>query len=257
MFRISFLVILLLIIASCKTFYPNVMFKTPKDYEFVNFDSIPPQEYKINLGDRLNLQVFSNDMYGNVKTIVSAFEDGGVGTTQRNTIDYLVRQDSIIILPIIGEINLVGKSIPEAEEILKDFYSKYYEDPFIILKVENRRVFVFAGNSQTAKVINLNNEYMTLIEVLAKAGGLQNTGKSWRVKVIRGDLRNPDIDLIDLETIEGMKKANLIILANDIIYIDPRMSASRGLLAEITPVLALITSLTTTYLLIISLTNKN
>jgi polysaccharide biosynthesis/export protein len=256
--QLIILAIVVIGISSCRTFYPNVMFKTPKKYEFVDFDSVPPQEYKINPGDQLQLQVQTNDAFNNVRTIVSAFE-GGTGNNgfQRNAISYLVRQDSIVLLPIVGEHDLVGMTIPEAEAYLRDKYGVYFQDPFIILKVSNRRVIVYSGNSSSGKVVTLSNEHMSLIEVLAQSGGIQSTGKAWRVKVIRGDLKNPQIALLDLETVEGMRKAEMTVQANDIIYIDPRMSISRGLLSEITPILALITSVTTLYLLILSLSSGN
>ena len=54
---------------------------------------------------------------------------------------YLVRIDSLIEFPIIGDINLVGKTIKEAEVFLEKIFSEFYVDPFIVLGVSTRRIF--------------------------------------------------------------------------------------------------------------------
>lgn len=242
------LLIVMVSLSSCQVFFPSVMFKTPKDYPFVDFDSVEVPEYLINPGDEITVQVLTNDAFGNIQGIVPAFEGGGSRQTS-NMPSFLVRQDSLVNLPIIGEVQLTGKSIPQAEKFLSEQYAAYFVDPFVVVEVTNRRVIVYKGPS-SGQVITLENERVTLIEVLAKAGGIQGSGKAYRVKLVRGDLDNPQIDLIDLSTIKGMREAELIVQPNDIIYIDQRMNVTRGLLSEIAPILGLVSSLTTLYLLI-------
>ena len=41
-------------------------------------------------------------------------------------IQYLLRKDSLVELPIIGEVNLIDKTIYEAESYLEELYSKFY-----------------------------------------------------------------------------------------------------------------------------------
>ena len=46
-------------------------------------------------------------------------------------INYMVRQDSLVELPIIGNVNLVGQTAREAELYLEDLFSEFYVDPYI------------------------------------------------------------------------------------------------------------------------------
>jgi polysaccharide export outer membrane protein len=74
---------------------------------------------------------------------------------------------------------------------------------------------------------------MNLLEVLALAGGVDGNGgggaggvyryggKTSNIRIIRGDLKNPQIEQIDLSTIAGMRRANLQMEPNDIVYIEP------------------------------------
>lgn len=245
--------------SGCKVFYPNVMFQTPKDYEFVDFDTVPAPQYQIQPGDQLQVQVMTNEATGNVRALVPVFQAGGMGMNMQQGqrgMSFLVRADSTVNLPELGPIKMVGYTIPEAEEYLVELYSDTYVEPFVIVRVNNRRVIVYNGGS-SGSVVTLANENMTLIEVLAQVGGIASNGKAYRVKVVRGDLDDPQIDLIDLSTVEGMREAELIMQPNDIIYIDPRMNVASGFLREISPVLGLITTGTTIYLLIANLTQRD
>ena len=55
---------------------------------------------------------------------------------------YLVRQDSLVNFPIIGDINIVGKTIKEAEVYLKSILSEFYVDPFIVLGVSTKNFYL-------------------------------------------------------------------------------------------------------------------
>jgi polysaccharide export outer membrane protein len=66
------------------------------------------------------------------------------------------------------------------------------------------------------------NQNTTLTEVIAMSGGVSGEAKANRVKLIRGNPENPEVYLIDLSTIEGMKRGNIVLQGNDIVYVEPR-----------------------------------
>ena len=100
-------------------------------------------------------------------------------------------------------------------------------------------------------MVPLENENTSLIEVLALAGGVGGS-KAFRIKLIRGDLRNPQVFLIDLSTIEGLKKTNLQIVSNDIIYVEPALTLT-DVNTQIGPIISLVTTAILIYTAIISL----
>jgi len=247
-FFYSLLLIWITVASSCRIFYPNVMFQLPKDYPITPLTQMPAEEYRIQPGDKLDMRVLSNDAYNQVSSLVPVFENTN-SVQQNNRMTYLVRQDSLVELPIIGLQNLVGLSIPEAQDKLKKAYAEYYKEPFVLLEVSNRRVVVYNGSDE-ASVIALDNENMSLIEVLGKAGGIQTNGKAYKIKLIRGDLENPQVAIIDLSTIEGMKQAEMTLQANDIIYVEPTTKITNGVLRELSPIVGIITSVVSIYILI-------
>ena len=52
----------------------------------------------------------------------------------------MVRQDSLVELPIIGDVNLVGQTAREAELYLEELFSEFYGS--IRFFMNSRRVFI-------------------------------------------------------------------------------------------------------------------
>jgi protein involved in polysaccharide export with SLBB domain len=48
-----------------------------------------------------------------------------------------------LILPMIGKQTLAGKTELEAEQMLAGLYAEFFLDPYVQLRVVNRRVSVF------------------------------------------------------------------------------------------------------------------
>ncbi|HIA11492.1 MAG TPA: hypothetical protein EYN69_05395 [Flavobacteriales bacterium] len=236
--RILFYVLLMLFATSCSYFKPSIMLRTDKNFEFATPPTVPQYQYKIAPNDYIQFRIFSNDGFKliDLSNFTTAVSGSGVIRLQ-----YLVEFDGTIKLPTIGRIPIAGKTLREAELMLEDIYSKYYNKPFVMLKVDNRRVIIFPGSGGDASVINLTNDNTTLLEALALAGGI-STGKARRIKLIRGDRTNPQVFLIDLSTIEGMKEANMVIQANDIIYVEPVIKVVTTILDELDPIISLLTS---------------
>jgi len=161
---------------------------------------------------------------------------------------YLIEADSTVKLPVVGRMRLGGLTLLQADSLLEMAYSEYYKDPYVITQYSNKRVIVLGAVG--GHVIPLTNEDMSVIEVLALAGGIGNDAKGHNIRLIRGDLKNPVVQVIDLSTIEGMRKASLQVQSGDIIYVEPIRKIVSESVRDIAPVLSVITSLVTLLVLI-------
>lgn len=223
------------------------MFKTPPDYKFVE-NPTAEITYKIQPFDIIEFRIYTNDGY----KLIDLISTNATSTSALLlSTEYYVDKDGFVKLPVLGNVSIKGLTRVQAETFLEEKYSSYYNRPFVKLKVINRRVYVFNGSGGLGSVVQLVNENNTLIETLARAGGISNIGKAKRIKIIRGDLKNPEIQLINLATVEGMKKANLTVQANDIIYVEPTRRLSQEILNQVTPVLSLLSSVLLVYGLLI------
>jgi polysaccharide export outer membrane protein len=79
------------------------------------------------------------------------------------------------------------------------------------------------------------------------SGGISTRGKSRFVKVMRKVNEKREIYLIDISNIDGIKYADMIVQANDYIYIEPRAELVKGTLSEWAPISSLISSVLITY----------
>jgi polysaccharide export outer membrane protein len=226
---------------SCRSLNPSIMFQTDNNYPYAKPDtSLKTQsEYKLSPFDELEIHIYSNNGYKLVD-ITNAALSGGVNGVLMN---YSIEADGFAKLPLLGRVDMKGLTIKEAELALEEKYKAYYNNPFVILKVLNRRVLVFRGEGGIANVVLLTNDNMTMIEAIAAAGGVAVSGKAYHIKLIRNNLRNPQVYQIDLSTVEGMKQADLQLQANDIIYVEPTRNISDAILVKIAPVIGLFTTI--------------
>ena len=228
---------------SCKVLYPNEMYRL-KDYEFFSLAQRQIDQYIIQSGDELTVQIYSRDGFALIDII------GGAGGKAGNS-TYLVDKDGFARIPVLGDFFVKGYTESELERVLAEKFSGLFVDPYVILKVVNRRVILFKGNS--ASVVSLNRTPTSLFEVLATAGGLNRGLKAYKIKIIRGDLKNPEVHLVDLSTLESVRKTDLILQGNDIIYIQERRNYVTDVLGLILPYIAPITSIATLITLVITL----
>ncbi|HEX8348786.1 MAG TPA: polysaccharide biosynthesis/export family protein [Hymenobacter sp.] len=177
--------------------------------------------------------------------------------------DFLVQADGTVTLPQVGRLRLSGLSLLQADSVLAVRFAEYYVQPFVTTRVNNNRVIVLGVSG--GQVIPLANDNMNLLEVLALAGGIdgaagggggatyRNGGRADNIRIIRGDLKNPRVQQIDLSTLNGMRRANLQVEPNDVIYIEPIRRPLLDALNESAPLFSVASLILTTSYLVITL----
>lgn len=216
------------------------MLKTPKDFVYDKLvDSLSRLDYKIAANDAIQLRVAATNGYKLLDLAASST------AVFRNDIEAVVESNGDIKLPMLGRVNILGLTIKEVELLLEEKFSVLYVDPFVTLKISNKRVIVFPGNGGQARVLPLTNNNTTVMEALASAGGILEDGKAYKVKLIRANpdpTQKPFVYLMDLSKIDGLIVANSKVQASDIIYVEPRYRPLATFNKEIAPILTLITS---------------
>ena len=235
----------------------DIMFRG-KGVEVIR-DNIPlyaDEAYVLAPDDRFYFSLFVNDgkrqldMRAGVEMGVTP--DGAQGMMQGNQmmmmarggmgLDYLINPDGYVQLPILGKVNLTGLTIEQAQDTLAYMYSVEYNKPFVQLEVTNRRAVVFTGGGGRASVVPILNNNTTLMEALALAGGVDTRGRVKKIKIMRRTSEGRVIYELDMSTLAGLKYADMIVQANDYIYVQPVPYIGRELLAEVSAITSLLTS---------------
>ncbi|MCC7332422.1 MAG: polysaccharide biosynthesis/export family protein [Flavobacteriales bacterium] len=250
--KTSVIVILILALYACNI-NPSIMMRTKKGYPYDTNPKDSTTEYRIQPSDILEFQLYTNEGTRLIDlTALSTNPENRITTLINPT--YLVEYDGNCKFPVIGRLNIKEKTIKELEVILQEEYAKYYIKPFVQIHVLNRRITIFTGIGK-AQVFTLKNENTTLIEALGAVGGLSKDAKAHRIKLVRGNLKNPKVYLFNFKYMEGIKDADFVLKANDIIYVEPRRNILGEAVSDIAPIVSLLTS-TITLILVINNLNK-
>ncbi len=208
--------------------------------------------YVLQENDYIQLKVYTNGgeliIDPNREIINEMGGANGAALQNREESQFLIRSGGMVKLPMVGDIKATGLTIYQLNRILEEQYAAFYEDVFVTTKYLNKRVVVLGANG--GQVIPLENENTNLLEILALAGGMTTQARADNIRLIRGDLSNPEVHLINLTTIEGMKQSSMQVLPGDVIYVEPVQKITAEAIRDITPILGLFTSLLTLALLI-------
>lgn len=290
--KIICLFFLLSSLFSCAGYQNNILFRTGEDFDNSAFDKVKAeaeQNYRLAPFDYITIQVFTNDgeiMIDPSGDFGDQITDGG-GAEIRNTNQfetdlsgiptnlnaggggggsgggggggllrrYLIQETGAVILPMVGKTHLAGLTLYQADSLLAEKFSKFYEKPYLITRYINKRVMVMGAMGN--KVITLTNENMTLLEVLTLAGNFDNNTRANKIRLIRNaNTGTPVMKNIDLSTWEGLKNAELIIQPNDIVYVEPRRRVGSEFLADFAQVATAIGSSVTLILTLLLLQDR-
>lgn len=206
--------------------------------------------YTIQRNDLLTLEVYTNQGEKIIDPNLESFKDGNTQTNVSSTAPaYLVDVNGHVKFPLINELKLEGLTMRQAEEILQKMYEKFYQQPFVVLGFNNKRVIILGAPG--GQVIPLANENMLLTEVLALSKGITEDARANNIRVIRGD----KVFIADLSNFEGYQNNNLVMQPGDIVYIEPVRRPFIEAMRDYSPVISIITSLAT-LIFIISQVNK-
>ncbi len=223
------------------------MFKTDTDFVY----DIPPSDtvnanYRISPNDIILFRLFTND---GAKLLEITTSTDGANTRFFNIgdITYQVQADGRCKLPEIGLVQVAGLTVIETQAMLEERYKIYYNEPYAVVQVMNNRVIVFPGSGGDAMVITLANQNTTVIEALALAGGLADRGDASKVKLFRNVDGVQKTYLMDLSTIEGIQYAQMVVQANDIVYVQPVPEIAREVLKDVSPIVSIVSGVALIY----------
>lgn len=240
------------LLCSCGAYKQNIMFRTGDQSKVLQEKKIAESNYAIQKNDILELEVFTNLGDKIIDPNFESFKDSPNQTGLKATPPrYLVDNNGVAKLPILQEIKLEGLTVRAAEEMLQKEYAKQYQQPFVQLRVINKRVTVLG--SPGGKVIPLVDENVRLSEILALAGGIGIDGKAKNIRILRGS----EIYVADFSTVEGYLRDDMLIQSGDIVYVEPVRRPFVEALQSYGPLFSIITSMAAVTAILINSSRSN
>ncbi len=140
-----------------------------------------------------------------------------------------VSQEYSIVLPMIGSVDVRGKTLRQAEEIIRDRYDRdYLVNPqvnVIVLEYAKRTVNVMGSVNQPGAVLFPQEEDLSLLDAISRAGGFNRLADRKRVKLSRtltdGRTESTEINTDDL--IKSGNTKSYILQRDDVIFVPERL----------------------------------
>ncbi|MBT0652913.1 polysaccharide biosynthesis/export family protein [Geomobilimonas luticola] len=192
------MLVVMLLLSACTV----VRNPTPLDYPGVQAVAVPTDDYRLQVGDQLDVKFFYHPELNESVT---------------------VRPDGRISLQLVQEIRVLGMTPLQLTEKLTKAYSAELDKPSItvIVKTFNtHRVFV-DGEVNKAGLVPLIGP-MTVLQSISQGGGLKDTARTNEVIVIRRVAENKIASLVvNLDyAVDGTDmRQDILLQPNDIVFV--------------------------------------
>jgi polysaccharide export outer membrane protein len=214
--------------------------------------------YRVQINDILNIRVKALDQE-NVQIFNPAGEENfGADGEERAYFDgFTVDLHGNIRIPVLGEINVLGYTTEEIEQLLeKKLLEEEFKETaniFVSVKLTGIRFTVNGEVGSTGTQV-LYQAQVNIFEAIANAGDIEMTGNREDVLVIRQYPQGQQIHHLNLLDVKVMQSPYYYIQPNDIIYVKPLKQKSWGTgtttMQTIATIVTALSLVTTTLLLI-------
>ena len=176
---------------------------------------------KIQPGDILDIQIRaytpeSVQIFSRQSTLSSQ-----QGQFQNRAIDgYLVGQNNMIILPMIGNISTENQTTQTLANKIQEKLKPFVNDPSVNIRILNFRISVL-GEVARPGTYTVLEERISMPQALGLAGDLTINGDRNHVLILRNNDGKKTNKIIDLTKSNFLKSPFYFLKQNDIIYVRP------------------------------------
>lgn len=256
-----YLFVLLILLGSCtsqkKLAYLNNLPEISGEETFTM--SIP--DYKIQPRDILYITIKAMLPDGSINDFLTSQRSvGGSYITQGESGGYIYGYDvnpfGNIILPAIGPIKVAGLSLDDTRILIQTFADKVFKNSTVECKLLSFKFTVLGEVRLPGSYMNYNN-YLTVLEAIGRAGGLNDFGRRDRILVIRPISNGTKTYKLNLQDKKILESEAYFLLPNDVVIVEPESKKIFNLnLPTFSFILTGLTSTITTTLLLINYFGK-
>lgn len=202
-------------------FFNACSVKEYKLFQKENMEHIPQsQELNITYSSKIvPNDILSIDIYNMNQRSNIMMGNTGVGVVPDN--HYVVYSDGTINLPLLNTVNVQGLTIQEMNELLTAKYREFLKAPYVKATVKNHKVYVL-GEVITNGVVLIEGETISVIEVIAKSGGLTDKAVRDRIRIISEENGKYVLNTLNLNEFSTLNMNNLMLKQNSIVYVEPK-----------------------------------
>ena len=219
------LVALALLVSSCAStkdiaYFQNKMVNQPEKIDKHAGIVIQPK-------DMLSIVVSSRnpELVAMFNLPVVSYQAGGevtLNTAQQRLMGYVVDEEGFIDFPVLGKLNIVGKTRWEVAELVKNklIQEGYLSDAVVTVEFLNFKISVL-GEVASPGTFSIDGDKVTVLQAISLARDLTIFGRRDNVSVIREQDGKRTIYEINLTDVDLFKSPAYYLQQNDIVYVQP------------------------------------
>lgn len=258
-FKIYFTILIGLLFTSCIPTKDLIYLQENNDKSIVNqsVELVNQKPYRLQVNDILNISIKALD-----SRLVEIFRvndqvSGAVNEQTAYFNGYHVDDHGNIRIPVLKEVNVLGRTLEEARIIIEQrLNNEYFTNEagvFVVVKLAGFRYVVNGEvNSSGTKIIY--QDKVNILEAIANAGDITITGDRKDVIVMRKYPHGTETYHLDLTDVNAMKSQAYNLQPNDYIYVKPLKQKTWGTgktgLESLSTIITLLSLATTTFLLL-------
>lgn len=249
------LLVLTVLMASCVTSRKVNLLQEPGKHGVPTYtDTLTYEDYQIRIGDRLYVYVYSID-----ERVSSMFNASGNGVNSSqirqgagasgsyDLYTYLVADDGTIDYPLVGKVDVRGKTTREVKAVLERSLMEYVQDQ-IDYKLLSVEVNIVRGtfsviSDHGSGMFAMPKEKVTIFEALAMAGDIGDFGDRSKVRIVREIEGETKVMTFDVRSQDIINSEYYYIEPNDVIYIQRIKGQSFGINSVTTTISVVATTL--------------
>lgn len=136
-----------------------------------------------------------------------------------------VSQEYSVTLPLIGKVYVKGKTVHQAESMIRELYDHdYLVNPqvnLVVVDYAKRSVNILGAVGSPGVVLFPQEQGLTLVDAISRAGGFNRLADRKKVKLTRTNSDGKaETYIIDVDALIVGKSSNQwLLLVNDVIYV--------------------------------------
>lgn len=183
-------------------------------------DSITFGDYKLRKGDRVYITVYStndktNLIFNGINNIQSLQATKSMSNNDLYT--YLIDENGCVNLPIVGDVNIVGKTVREATVSIEKAIEPLYRFSTVDIKIAEQ-YFSIIGSSVNG-LIQMPKEKINIFQALALAGDIGLYGERSKIRILRETPQGTTVKIFDVRSADIVHSEYFYIEPNDVIYV--------------------------------------
>jgi polysaccharide export outer membrane protein len=183
----------------------------------------PYRDYRLQYNDEIYCTILTKDteFSKEFNGIITTLNSQGGGVNYGNQRPYTIYEDGNISIPYFGEINIVGRTIPEAEDIIQNRMRQAYPDAQVNVILSNNSYYV-VSDEKTGR-FELYKDNTTIYQALAMSGRPSNRIDLSKVKIVRTNEQGKSfVKVFDLRAESVVESEFYYVKPNDVIYYSTR-----------------------------------